>query len=174
MIAVSEKILIIVSPFPRRARGTSNPTQHRPHRRRQRALNVLQSRGSPDCRPVRNQRARCSAEPCVNESGPAAGPFASDLVVADGRGRAQAALDVLGVDDVALLRIEAPDARVTIGLQLEAHRQRVTRPLVGALRLRVELAHRAEQVLHVVPDLVRDHVRLREVARRAEARCAAR
>ena len=39
--------------------------------------------------------------------------------------------------------------------------------------MRVDLAGDAEQVLHVVADLVRDHVGLREVARRAQARAAA-
>ena len=56
-----------------------------------------------------------------------------------------------------------PDAGVAVGLQLEAHRVAVA-ALLGA-----HLAHRAEQVLHVVAVLVGEHVGLRELpARGAE------
>ena len=41
--------------------------------------------------------------------------------------------------------------------------------LIQPRRRLVEIAHRPHQVLHVMADLVRDNVRLREIARRAEA-----
>ena len=67
------------------------------------------------------------------------------------------------VDDVAGRdRVPRPHAGVAVGLQLGPHR-----PAVGSLRaagLQV-----AEQILHVVPVLVGDHVRLGErAALRAE------
>src|SRR5690349_12958171 len=69
----------------------------------------------------------------------AAGRAFLDLVVANRRGGAQSAFDVLRIDDPALLRIEAPHAGVAVGLQFETHRQCVRRALVAALQLRLEL-----------------------------------
>ena len=75
--------------------------------------------------------------------------------------------------DVALLEVAllvdgvAPDARVAVGLQLEAHRELV-RILTLVLLEPPHLIARAELLLHVVPDLVRDHVRPGEVAPRVE------
>ena len=62
-----------------------------------------------------------------------------------------------------------PDAGQAIGLQLEPHRQRVGLLLRRRAAARLHLLGDAEQVLHVMPDLVRDHVGLREIARRLEA-----
>ena len=92
------------------------------------------------------------------------------LVVADRAGRVQGLVDVAGLEDVArALGVMAPDAGVAVGLQLEADGKRVASRLVRALLRRVHLVGDAEQVLHVMPDLVRDHVGLGEVAGRAEA-----
>src|SRR5437667_6656191 len=92
-----------------------------------------------------------------------------DLVVADGGGGAQPFLEIARLEQVALLREESPYAGVAVRLQLQAHRQVVAASRVHPLRLRVELPHRAEQVLHVMADFVRDHIRLREIAGRPEA-----
>ena len=56
----------------------------------------------------------------------------------------------------------SPHAGVTIGLQLDAHRALVR---VAAERRALE---RAGEILHVMSDLVRQHVGLREIAWRAE------
>src|SRR5205823_10948511 len=91
-----------------------------------------------------------------------------NLIISDRCGGAQPFLRVARIEKVALLREESPHARIAVGLELEAHRQIVSSPRARSLRLRVELSHRSQQVLHVVTDLVRDHVRLREIAWRAE------
>ena len=55
-----------------------------------------------------------------------------------------------------------PDAGITVGLQLDAHRTLVR---VAGERRALE---RACQVLNVMPDFMREHVGLREIAGRAE------
>lgn len=57
----------------------------------------------------------------------------------------------------------APYAGKAIGLQFDAHRR-----LVLALALNLDLG-RADQILHMVTDFVRDHIGLREIARRTQA-----
>ena len=60
-----------------------------------------------------------------------------------------------------------PHAGVAVRLELQPDRELVR---LGWIRL-LELPHarvRAQQVLDVVPELVGEHVRLREIARRAE------
>jgi hypothetical protein len=100
--------------------------------------------------------------------------LALDRVVADRRGGAQPFFDVTRIEPhlagLGLARdVVAPDAREAVGLQLHAHRQLVGLGLARALLRGAHLLVDAEQVLHVMADLVRDHVGLREVARRAEA-----
>src|SRR5947209_5770101 len=63
----------------------------------------------------------------------------------------------------------APDPGQAIGLQLQADGERVSLGRVAALQ-RADLLLDPQQFLHVVPNLVRDDVRLRELARRAELR----
>src|SRR6185295_9161845 len=92
-------------------------------------------------------------------------------VVADRGGRAQRLLSVTGLElDAAGLKASllrrgvAPHAGEAVRLEFEGDR--------GAVRAAARAAHTirvAEQVLDVMTDLVRDHVRLREVTRRAEA-----
>src|SRR5207237_4736030 len=91
-----------------------------------------------------------------------------DLVVADGSGGAQPFLEIAGLEQVALLREESPYAGIAVRLQLEAHRHVVAASRVHPLRLRVELPHRAKQVLHVMADFVRDYIGLSEIAGAAE------
>ena len=62
-----------------------------------------------------------------------------------------------------------PNAGETIRLQLHAHRKRVGIGGTHALLHAADLLGRADQVLHVMAHLVRDHVGLREIAWRAEA-----
>ena len=61
-----------------------------------------------------------------------------------------------------------PDAGEAIGLQLDPHLNAVGLGLAARrLLLLLHLRQDAEQVLHVMADLVRDHIGLRELARRA-------
>ena len=93
-----------------------------------------------------------------------------DAVVADGARRIERLLDVAGLDDVlALLGMIGPDAGEAIGLQLHAHLERIGLALVHALPRRLDLIGDAEQLLHVVADLMRDDIGLGEIAGRFEA-----
>ncbi len=91
-------------------------------------------------------------------------------VIADGGRGGERFVDVALLEDVtAAIGVIRPDAGIAVRLQLDSHRQRVG---IGFARLLAQLLHlfgRAHEVLHVVTDLVRDDVRLREVARRVEA-----
>ncbi len=90
-------------------------------------------------------------------------------VVAD-RGRGGERLG--GVARVELLHeagMVSPDARVAVGLQLHFHGDLVVLGLRGAATRRFEALEVAGELLHVVAHLVRDHVGLGEIARRAEA-----
>src|SRR3954465_15933041 len=91
-----------------------------------------------------------------------------ELVVADGGSRAKALLRIAGLQHLPLRRGMAPHARIAVGLQLEPDRERVTLRRV-ALHQALHTLALPEHVLHVVSDLVGDHVRLREVSGRSEA-----
>ena len=100
---------------------------------------------------------------------PAAAP-ALEAVVADGRGGPQALLEVARLEHAPLAGgVVAPHAGEAVGLQLQAHRQLVGLASVPPAAAAPHLVVDAEQVLHVVADLVRDDVGLGEVAGRAEA-----
>ena len=135
------------------------------------ALKVSQASTEPDLKPAVNQRMRCSELPCVKESGTTARPalfcsvssptaFAALIASsASPDSRTSAVLaDAVGVD-----------AGEAVRLQLEAHRK-----LVGSVRVAllqaVYLVGNAEQVLHVVADLVRDDISAREIAARPQLR----
>src|SRR4051794_10945649 len=91
-----------------------------------------------------------------------------ELVVADGGGSAKAFLGVAGFQHLPLRSGMAPHARIAVRLQLEADGERVSLRRV-ALHQALHALALPEHVLHVVPDLVGDHVRLREVSGRSEA-----
>src|SRR5580692_8385881 len=87
-------------------------------------------------------------------------------VVAD-RGRGlQGLIDVAGVEEmVLLLGTVRPYAGETIGLQLDAHLELVRLDLAGGGLLRLpDLRQDAELVLHVMADLVGDHIGFGELA----------
>src|SRR5213075_3424324 len=76
-----------------------------------------------------------------------------NAIVANRCGSVETFIDIAALEDVALRGGVAPDAGVTVSLQLERH----------------ALAHvRSRQLLHVMSELVRDHVRLGEISLRAE------
>ena len=85
-------------------------------------------------------------------------------VVADGAGRVQPFFDIVDLEEVArTVGMIGPDPREAIGLKLEAHRQSVGLGFTDTTACRFHLFHDAKQVLHVVTDFVRDHIRLGEV-----------
>src|SRR3984957_14031823 len=87
-------------------------------------------------------------------------------VVAD-RGRGlQGLVDVAGIEEmVLLLGAVRPDAGETIGLQLDAHLELVRLDLAGGGLLRLpDLRQDAKLVLHVMADLVGDHIGFGEFA----------
>ncbi len=101
----------------------------------------------------------------------AARRLALERIVADGGGGGEALLDVAGFEARLHLVVEVgPDAGEAVGLQFHAHLKLVGGRLARSLLAqRHHLVGNAEQRLHVVADLVRDNVGLREIARRMEA-----
>src|SRR5258705_7290443 len=97
-------------------------------------------------------------------------PFLERIVADRGRG-AHSGFDVAGLEEgrlalapQVLILVARPDAGEAIRLQLDPHLDLVPLGLAdGALRL-LRLRQDAEQVLHVMADLVRDHIGLRELA----------
>ncbi|MNS97642.1 hypothetical protein D3C72_1319830 [compost metagenome] len=90
-------------------------------------------------------------------------------VVADLLRGVHGGLDVARVEPLLrLLRVVRPHAREAVGLQLDAHADGVVLRLAQAPAHAVDLGGDAQFVLHMVTDLVRDDVRLRELARCAE------
>src|SRR5450759_5135527 len=97
-------------------------------------------------------------------------------VVADRAGGLQRGIDVAGIEELfALLGMVGPYAGVAIRLQFDPHLDAVGGGLVaGGALSGLRLGQGAEQVLHVVTDLVRDHIGLREFAGVAGATVKAR
>src|SRR5665213_726179 len=89
-------------------------------------------------------------------------------VVAHRRRGAQRGIDIGPVDEVPLPRGVSPDTRKAIGLQFQLHRKRI--PLTWLLLLQTpHFRLYSEKLLHMVADLVRDHVSLCKVSGRPEA-----
>src|SRR5688572_20491406 len=89
-------------------------------------------------------------------------------VVADRHRGVQAFLHVARFEQIERARVVAPHAGVAVGLQLHAHRHAVVLGLRAAAARGLELGEAAGHFLHVMRDLVRNHVGLREVPWRAE------
>src|ERR1041385_4688882 len=87
-------------------------------------------------------------------------------VVADGRGGLQRRLHVARLNALPLLiGMKRPDAGEAVGLQFDAHLDAVRSRFAARGLLRIlRLWQNAEQVLHVMTDLMRDDVSLREFA----------
>src|SRR4051794_21883206 len=94
-------------------------------------------------------------------------------VIAD-RGRcAHSGFDIARLDGLpSLVGLRGPDAGEAVGLQLDFHLEMIGVRLAHALLLLLHLGKDAELVLHVMADLVRHHIGLRELAG-ARARIAA-
>src|SRR6516164_3763313 len=86
-------------------------------------------------------------------------------VVADGRGSLHRCLHVARFDEVPrFLRVMRPHAGKAIGLQLDPHLDLVGLDFVETLLHLLHLGQDAQQVLHVMANLMGDHVGLRELA----------
>src|SRR5215475_1596581 len=94
---------------------------------------------------------------------------ALERIVADGRRRLEAGLHVARVEQIPLLREMSPHSGQAIGLELHEDRQGIAPRFGRARALLRQLLRDAELVLHVVADLVRDHVGARELPRRPES-----
>jgi hypothetical protein len=92
-----------------------------------------------------------------------------EAVVSDGRSGLQACFKIAWLDEVPLaLGVVPPDPGETIGLQLHAHGQDIPLSLRGLVSEARHLLCNAHVILHVMADLMSDHIGLRKVAGRAE------
>jgi len=87
-------------------------------------------------------------------------------VIADRCGRRKTFIHVSGLEQPAIpIRRMAPHAGEAVSLQFEAHRQCVDLFFrMGTLLEGTDTVRYSEQVLHMVADLMRDHVGLRKIA----------
>ncbi len=71
------------------------------------------------------------------------------------------------IHQLPLLRRIRPDARKTIRLQFQPHRKRI--PFAGLALLQApHFRLRSQNLLHMMADLMRNHICLRELSRRSE------
>jgi hypothetical protein len=85
-------------------------------------------------------------------------------IVADSACGIQRFFDVPWFYNTALLRVMCPRTSVEVGLQLQSYRQSIC-PFLTRLSLEVtDAIHRAEQILHVMTDFMRNNVRDRKIA----------
>src|SRR5262249_26692710 len=90
---------------------------------------------------------------------------ALQTIVADGGCRLHRRLDVAWLDDTPLLLcVVGPDAGKAVGLQLDPNLEVIGLRLIQASLHLLNLGQDSQQILHMMPDLVRDHVGLRELA----------
>src|SRR5262245_54564008 len=86
-------------------------------------------------------------------------------IIVDGRSRLHGRLDIAGLDETPLLlRVVRPHSGKAVGLQLDSHLQFIGLDLVHAALRLLYLGQDSQQILHVVADLVRNHVGLGELA----------
>src|SRR6185369_7332065 len=99
----------------------------------------------------------------------AAGRLLLQGIVADRAGGFQRLVDVAGFDQPAfLIGVVGPHAGEAVGLQFHPHGQGVGFALAHVGAGFADLSLDAQYVLHVMADLVGDHIGLREIAGRAE------
>ncbi len=88
-------------------------------------------------------------------------------IVADRLRGGHAFFEIARIEPVPVLR--GPDAGVTIGLEFELYRRAIALDFAPALLDLRDLIRRAEQILDMMAEFVRDHIILREITLRAEA-----
>jgi hypothetical protein len=91
-------------------------------------------------------------------------------IVADLRRGVESFFDIALLQNATVaMRMVRPDARKAIRLQFEPNRQGIRFPLAGTALQRLNFPHDTEKILHMMADLVSDHVSLSEVTRRLKA-----
>src|SRR5260370_39153744 len=84
------------------------------------------------------------------------------IIFPDRRSRAQSALDVLGMNDVSLLRVVRPNSGIAVRLQFYVDREMI--PFGGFLLHQVlDLLLSPQNVLNMMPEFMRNHIRLSEI-----------
>jgi hypothetical protein len=89
-------------------------------------------------------------------------------IVADCACCAERFVNVAGFKYAPHLRVMRPYAGKEISLKLKANRKLISISFAHSSLRGIRLVHRSQEILDVVANLVRDNVRLREVARRLE------
>ena len=89
-------------------------------------------------------------------------------IVPDRRGSAQRRINISLLQQAALLRILRPDARKAVRLQLQFHRHDISQSWILLHRL-LFLRFDPQNLLHVMPDFMRQHISLRKFAGHAES-----
>src|SRR5262249_2496597 len=88
-----------------------------------------------------------------------------ESIIADGGRRLHGRLDIAGFDEAPLLlRVVRPHPGEAVGLQLDSYLKLVAFNRVHAALRFLHPGQDSEQILHVMTDLVRDHVGLGELA----------
>src|SRR5262245_11822589 len=101
--------------------------------------------------------------------------FHLKLVIADLAGCLKRLLNIANLEEplplctLRSLRPIRPDSRQAVCLQFQSHRGLVGEPLAGTLLVVLYLPGNIKEVLHVVADLMGDHIRLSKIPRRAES-----
>src|SRR3954453_16922649 len=91
-----------------------------------------------------------------------------ESIIPDRRCCSEPRLDITGIGNPPLLRRISPDPCETVRLQFQPNRERIRR-LRALLLQGMNLRLNAQNLLHVMSNLVCDHIRLREFSGRSEA-----
>jgi hypothetical protein len=98
----------------------------------------------------------------------AAGLFLQ-LIVADRRRRTESVLEIAWFDQVPFsLGVMTPDTGITVGLEFHSNRKRVCLHLRHLSSEAMHLFRDAKEILHVMTDLMGDHIGLSKVTSRSK------
>ena len=91
------------------------------------------------------------------------------LIVADGRRRAESFFEIARFDQVSFsLGVMTPDTSITIGLEFHSNRKRICFHFRHLSSEAMHLFRDAKEVLYVMTDLMGDHIGLSKVTSRSE------
>src|SRR5512139_2545435 len=89
-------------------------------------------------------------------------------IVADGRCRAEPFFEIARLDQVSFsVGVMTPDPGITIGLELHSDRKRVCFHLRHLSLKAMHLFSDAKEILHMMADLMGDHIGLSKVTHRS-------
>ena len=95
--------------------------------------------------------------------------FALQAIIAHRAGRRQRFFDIANVQQPSLLSVVRPHAGQKISLQFEPNRKLIGFGFAHSALRAIHLIHRAEQVLDMMTNFVRDYVGCGKITRRAES-----